>query len=719
MESSSQSQGSPPAALPGRRHSSATPEIVQASAASDRSPSRQSNPSPSPRRIPARPDLLRPQTIRLRRLPSASIPRLETIQSPVDGQQAQDEEQWQSNRRRSSSEPQRPSFNPADLPQTTRAPMNNMATVPESTVPELPPNPDGQENYEPVEEQRPATANAPPRPPGPGRFRRMSTAALGPFARNRGGGGAPGQMSQLPPELEYDPRIVDLLDVIDPEVSTLTSLTNVQNSLFVPDLGRLLNRSSVYQLSRHPTRSGEAGQGEEKVGLASIPQEPPISRQTTAATAEPLQTAERPQLDRTFSITSALSENRHAVLPHGLSLEGWSEDEKRELDDHVRHMLHSRRSRIKRSLKGFGKYVSTPLGFLVTLYATLITLFGLAWVLFLIGWVYVGNKQLYVINVIDNVLVALFAIVGDGLAPFRVVDTYHMIFIAHYHHLTWKLRKKKHLPKLENKNDLPEQTVNETDVEAGRLEKEELSVLTEKQQKKLEHHEAKFCKSHTFYKPHETETHYAFPVRLLIAVVVLLDFHSIFQIALGACTWGIDYRTRPQALTATILSCSITVNISAGIVISIGDRKSRKKDVIERMFRQELTEEAIKKMEKKQEKQEERMRAIEEDPEGEHDARKGRMSLDVFRKSLDVTRSRKSMDKRRSRRPGSSSSGSGSGEGSFSLKSPVRETPEDTTQESDKDKKKGLLAETSEQPHASSSRSSMPQTGIAGSSSSG
>lgn len=92
--------------------------------------------------------------------------------------------------------------------------MNNMATVPESTVPELPPNPDGQENYEPVEEQRPATANAPPRPPGPGRFRRMSTAALGPFARNRGGGGAPGQMSQLPPELEYDPRIVDLLDVI-------------------------------------------------------------------------------------------------------------------------------------------------------------------------------------------------------------------------------------------------------------------------------------------------------------------------------------------------------------------------------------------------------------------------------------------------------------------------------------------------------------------------
>ena len=95
-------------------------------------------------------------------------------------------------------------------------------------------------------------------------------------------------------------------------------------------------------------------------------------------------------------------------------------------------MLHSKRSKFKQRMKAFGKYVRRPLGFAVTLYATLITLFGLAWVLFLIGWIYVGDKQLYTINVIDNVLVALFAIVGDGLAPFRAVDTYHMIFVARY-----------------------------------------------------------------------------------------------------------------------------------------------------------------------------------------------------------------------------------------------------------------------------------------------
>jgi Protein of unknown function (DUF2985) len=251
-------------------------------------------------------------------------------------------------------------------------------------------------------------------------------------------------------------------------------------------------------------------------------------------------------------------------------------------------------------------------------------------VLFLIGWINVGAKKLYVINVIDNVLVALFAIMGDGLAPFRAVDTYHMIFIAHYHHLTWYLRKKRQLPKLENKNDLPAKRPEDVDIEdivayntsesSEDKEKEynefgvplsdrkrtEFTVLTAQQQKKLQHHQAKFAKSHTFYKPHETETHFAFPLRLLVAIVVLLDCHSLLQIALGSCTWAISYHHRPFALTTVILCCSITVNITAGILISVGDHKTRKKDVLERMFRQELTGSAIKKIEKRRAKEEER-----------------------------------------------------------------------------------------------------------------
>ena len=196
---------------------------------------------------------------------------------------------------------------------------------------------------------------------------------------------------------------------------------------------------------------------------------------------------------------------------------------------------------------------------------------------------------------------------GDGLAPFRAVDTYHMSFIAHYHHLTWSLRKKRALPKLKNENDLPDLTVNENEVgidcEAAEEKLGELSVLTPPQQKKLVHHQKKFSRSHTFYKPHETETHFAFPLRLLVAVVVLLDCHSCLQIALGTCTWAISYKTRPFALTTVILCCSITCNITAGVLITLGDRKTRKKDVLERMFRQELTSQAIHNIEKRKEEE--------------------------------------------------------------------------------------------------------------------
>ncbi|KAI0854361.1 hypothetical protein F5Y00DRAFT_222915 [Daldinia vernicosa] len=349
---------------------------------------------------------------------------------------------------------------------------------------------------------------------------------------------------------ELDENIADLLDVIDPEVSTFNNVTNIQNSLFVPSLGRFINRRPTYQLSiapKHETIREEKDKEEEGFNFD------------------------------------------HAVLPDGVFLDGWTDEEKDELNDYVRHMLHSRRSRFKRSMKAFGQYVRKPLGFFVTLYATLITLFGLAWVLFLIGWIYVGEEQVYAINIIDYVLVALFGLVGDGLAPFRAVDTYHMAYIAHYHRLTWKLRRKKRMGKLRDKNDLP----TNSDLEAAR---DELSVLSPQQEARLVHHQTKFAKSHTFYKPHETKTHYAFPLNWLVAIVTLLDVHSCLQIALGATTWGIDYNVRPMAVTATILSCSIAVNITAGILISIGGRRTRKKDVVERMFRQDLTREAFDKI---------------------------------------------------------------------------------------------------------------------------
>ena len=204
---------------------------------------------------------------------------------------------------------------------------------------------------------------------------------------------------------------------------------------------------------------------------------------------------------------------------------------------------------------------------------------------------------------------------GDGLAPFRAVDTYHMVFIARYTFLTWKIRSKRQLPDLKDKNDLPSQREKDVDVEFGDTPKEdehEYSVLDARQQLRLMHHQTKFAKSHTFYKPHETLTHHAVPLRILIAIVVLLDCHSLLQMALGACTWSMETPgQRPFALTTVILCCSITCNISGGVLIMIGDRMTRKKDVVERLFRQELTEEAMKKMEKRKIKEERRSMQLE------------------------------------------------------------------------------------------------------------
>jgi len=315
--------------------------------------------------------------------------------------------------------------------------------------------------------------------------------------------------------------------------------------------------------------------------------------------------AGRNGLSRTNTIDSTLSTmeegpgHHYAVLPHGASLPGWTAEEKAALDDHVRHVLHSKRARFGRTMKGFGRYMRNPLGFIVTLYFFLITFWGAAWVLFLIGWIYVNGRQAYFVEICDQVLTALFCVVGITMFPFRILDTYHMIYVAYYAHRTWRLRKERGLRELKDHNELPRQSIaiERGDVTEDEVE-EELPVLTPEEQEKLEYHQAKLAKSHTFYRPTETYTHHAFSIKLLITIVVLLDCHSMFQCALGGTTWGIYYKVRPKALTAVILSCSLACNITAGILIGRGDKRSRKTLVVEQLMRQEITEEALNKLRK-------------------------------------------------------------------------------------------------------------------------
>lgn len=156
--------------------------------------------------------------------------------------------------------------------------------------------------------------------------------------------------------------------MVDTEVSTLTTLTNVQNSLFVPDLGRWLNRRPTYELSSRRstvTRRPEPAIPEkDSMGMTPIQSEPTHTPEEDQEPLGPTPSIQRtwswqrkPRIERTHSISSVVSDSHFAVLPHGVSLEGWSDEDKEALDDHVRHMLHSKRSKFKQRMVAFGKYI--------------------------------------------------------------------------------------------------------------------------------------------------------------------------------------------------------------------------------------------------------------------------------------------------------------------------------------------------------------------------
>jgi hypothetical protein len=99
----------------------------------------------------------------------------------------------------------------------------------------------------------------------------------------------------------------------------------------------------TYTLTRRPSRAAEDRDATQR-------------KPEPALTEEPLHAiAERPQ--PVSSITSALGPDRFAILPDGVTLDGWTQEDIEELNDHVRHMLHSRRSKFKRAMRGFGQYV--------------------------------------------------------------------------------------------------------------------------------------------------------------------------------------------------------------------------------------------------------------------------------------------------------------------------------------------------------------------------
>lgn len=499
--------------------------------------------------------------------------------------------------------------------------------------------------------------------------------------------------------------VADYLDVVDPEVGALGYLSNIGNSIFLPNIPALYDRRPTHNLpaSRRRNMSISTVASQRRSSLASS-----LSRRShdsnraseegragsPEAAFKAMPTPKRPSVMTRMS--SAVGWNRkeddEEFVKHIKNWRDMDEEERDELDEHVK-MLLTKKSKFKRGAKGFYAFTKTPMGFIMTLYGFLVTFWGTAIVLFIFGWIHVGGRKRYWIEICDQILCALFAAVGLGFAPFRAVDTYRMIHIAHYHHLTWKRRQQLGLKELSDPNDLPRPEHDGSnqvsrmmtpiddagDVNVGSVtssnhgligrsdtglstkskkhrkhllhhkkivelpeeihqitehanssariaedlgaekkganppmlkrnesiqselikEREDVVVLTKGEQEVLEYHQRKFHASHTFYRYHATSTHHAFPLDLMIVITCLLDCHSLLQAALGGCTWGIKYTHRPTALTATLISCSLSCNAVAGLIIYLGGRRTKKREEVERRLRIALEAEALAKIERR------------------------------------------------------------------------------------------------------------------------
>lgn len=237
--------------------------------------------------------------------------------------------------------------------------------------------------------------------------------------------------TSAPPGRDYDTRVHDLLDVIDPEVQVLNTLGDLQNTLFIPSGFGFFDRTRKVQLTKPPCADIEeesAAEPQEKAkkrssmaGLLSgkQPTQSDADLEAQRARAEEKELPRPPppptkveqdgqvqdpptpvDTEGTVVADREVVKGKYFVLPSTLvDMSDWSQQEKEDLDDYVRHLMHSKKEIARRKWRGFKKYVKTPLGAFVTIYASLLTFWGAAWVLFLIGWLPAGNRQDYFVEV--------------------------------------------------------------------------------------------------------------------------------------------------------------------------------------------------------------------------------------------------------------------------------------------------------------------------------
>lgn len=172
----------------------------------------------------------------------------------------------------------------------------------------------------------------------------------------------------------------------------------------------------------------------------------------------------------------------------------------------------------------------------------------------------------------------LFTVTGVGLIPWRVVDTYRMFKIWRFKRLTRSLRKKAGLPPLIDIDDLPDPIYDPNYVH----------VLTEKQQEELHYQQTMFKKSQTWYRPHGTSTHKAFPINRALLICLLIDGNSIFQCMLCGTMWGLNRFERPAWTTGTLIPASFLCGIAAVVAIWVGGHKTKRTQEVEERLKAAL-----------------------------------------------------------------------------------------------------------------------------------
>ncbi|KAI0046510.1 hypothetical protein FA95DRAFT_1560062 [Auriscalpium vulgare] len=250
-----------------------------------------------------------------------------------------------------------------------------------------------------------------------------------------------------------------------------------------------------------------------------------------------------------------------------------------DLDRHVEDVL-KRKQNYRRILKGVWAFLKTPVGFLFGIYGFLVVFWGAGIVIFLVKIINVHNKttQEFWVEVCAQIENGLFCVTGIGLIPWRSVDTYRMYKIYKYKMLTRSLRKKAGLPELYDEDDLPDPMVDPNYVH----------VLDDKDQADLHHQQKEFAKSQTWYRPHGTETHRAFPINKALLICTLNDGNSIFQCILAGCMWSMNRFRRPAWTTASLIPAAFGCGIAAGVIIWKGGKQTRRTAKIEAALRRAL-----------------------------------------------------------------------------------------------------------------------------------